>query len=110
MSFVYLCSPYSHPDPAVREERFQAVCRAASQLMLKGYRVFSPIAHSHPIAEHLPEKSLGFWIEQDAAILAHADTLVILMLDGWKESRGIAAEMRLAHALGIKIEHLEPED
>ncbi|GIW55540.1 MAG: hypothetical protein KatS3mg082_1944 [Nitrospiraceae bacterium] len=33
---IYLASPYSHPDPAVREERFHAACRAAAALLLAG--------------------------------------------------------------------------
>lgn len=27
--FIYLASPYTHPDPAVRARRYLAACRAA---------------------------------------------------------------------------------
>jgi hypothetical protein len=47
---IYLASPYSHPDPAVREARFREACRAAAKLMRLGQPAFSPIVHGHPIA------------------------------------------------------------
>ena len=34
---IYLATPYSHPDPAVREQRFQVVNRAASSLKRRGF-------------------------------------------------------------------------
>lgn len=46
---IYLASPYSHPDPAVEELRFEAACEAACKLMQQGHHVFSPIAHTHPV-------------------------------------------------------------
>jgi len=33
---IYLASPYSHPDPAVRAERYRAACRATAALLLAG--------------------------------------------------------------------------
>ena len=27
---IYLASPYSHSDPAVREQRYEAACQAAA--------------------------------------------------------------------------------
>jgi hypothetical protein len=48
---VYLASPYTHADKAVMEDRFRAACRYAACLMRRGINVFSPIAHSHPIAQ-----------------------------------------------------------
>ena len=44
---IYLASPYSHPDPSVREQRFQNACRIAAELMRSGRIVYSPVAHSH---------------------------------------------------------------
>lgn len=108
MSFTYLASPYSHPDPAVRLRRFDEVCLVASRLMGAGEAIFCPIAHSHPIAEaeHLPQTT-GFWMLQDIPILRHAARVKVLMLDGWEASKGIAAELKVAAALRIPVEYLE---
>ena len=49
---IYLASPYSDPDPWVKENRFLAVCTKAAKMMSEGAYVFSPIAHTHPIAKY----------------------------------------------------------
>ena len=102
---IYLASPYSHPDPEVREQRFKEVCRIAGDLMRNGALVFSPIAHSHPIAMtgDLPLAS-EYWERYNRAWLAACDSLLVCLIDGWHESKGIAAEMRIAEELGIPIE------
>ncbi len=107
---LYLCSPYSDPDPAVRQERFEAVCRAAAKLMAKGLVVFSPIAHTHHIAlaGNLPT-GWDYWQRVDEAFLAACSRVVVLELPGWRESKGIAEELRLARVMGKDISYLKPE-
>lgn len=41
---IYLASPYSHPAPAVRQERYEAACAATATLTREGHPVFSPIS------------------------------------------------------------------
>ena len=48
---IYLASPCSHPDPAVREQRYQAACRAVAALLHERRLVFSPIVNGHPLGE-----------------------------------------------------------
>ena len=108
---IYLCSPYSHPDPAVRHARYLAVCKKAAELILQEQVIFSPIAHSHPISEFMPpDKVTCFdtWMSVDVPILRRAETLAVLMLDGWQQSRGVAEEIRVATACRIPIRYLEP--
>jgi uncharacterized protein (UPF0335 family) len=49
--FLYIATPYSK-FAAGTEEAFKMACRVAGSLIDSGVAVFSPIAHSHPIAEH----------------------------------------------------------
>lgn len=103
---IYLASPYAHPDAAVREARFQDACRAAALLIRDGHPTFSPIAHSHPIAAYGLPTDWSFW-ERDAR--EHLETsaeLVVLMLDGWRESVGVDAEIAIARDLGKPIRFL----
>ena len=107
---IYLASPYSHDDPAVRLERFEAVCRFAAGLMRSGLVVFSPIAHTHPIAiseDGLP-KGWEFWERFDREFLEAADSMVVLMLDGWEESVGVQAEILIAEELELPVEFATP--
>jgi len=106
--YIYLASPYTHPDPAVREERFRAVCRAAARMMREGLAVFSPVAHSHPVEIESGEVQSGsFWKKQDVPLLRHADALYVLMLDGWGESSGIKWEVEMAENLNIPVQYVE---
>lgn len=106
---IYLASPYSNSDPAVRLARFHAVCREAARLMARGRLVFSPIAHTHPIAEagQLP---LGwpFWERYDRRMIGACDELHVLRLDGWRTSVGVQAEIAIAAELGKPVHYLFP--
>lgn len=107
---IYLACPYSHPDPAVRRARFDAANLCAATLMRAGVFVFSPISHTHPIAEvgDLP-LSWDFWEPYDRLMIAACGALYVLTLDGWRESRGVSAEIAIARELGLSISYLEPE-
>jgi len=105
---IYLASPYSHPDPAVREARFHAVCREAARLTKEGYTVFSPIAHSHCICQHGLPLEWIFWWRIDAEFIKRSDEVWVLMLDGWKESTGVQAEIRLALEFEKRLRFVEP--
>jgi len=101
---IYLASPYSHPDSDMRHRRFLLACRAAARLMHQGHHVFSPIAHTHPIAEagELP-KGWDWWEAFDRAFFEICDSMVVLTLPGWEESRGVQAEIAIARELGLPI-------
>jgi len=106
---AYLASPYSHPDLAVREERYRAACRAAAALLLAGQPIFSPIAHSHPLVAYGLPADWSFWQRYDREMLARCDEVVVLMLVGWRESVGVREEIRIARELGKPVRYLAPE-
>ncbi len=105
---IYLASPYTHENPAVRQTRFEQVCRATAYLMRRGHHVFSPIAHSHPVAEHgaLPT-DFGYWEAYDREMIHGCAEVWVLRLDGWESSRGVAAEIALADELDKPIRYLD---
>lgn len=106
---VYLATPYSHPDPRVRERRFAAVNVLTAKLMKEGQLVFSPISQSHPIAVAggLPG-DWAYWKEYDEAILAICKKLIVFCQEGWRDSVGVAAEIELAKETGIPVEYCYP--
>jgi len=77
--------------------------------MRAGHVVFSPIAHSHPIARFGLPTDWAYWERQDREHLARCDEVVVLLLDGWQESRGVQAEIRLAETLGKPVRYLIPD-
>ncbi len=107
---IYLASPYSHPDPAVREQRFRAACRATAALLRAGEVVFSPIVHSHALVEFELPTGWSYWERIDRSYLERCDEVVVLMLDGWEESVGVRAEIGIARAMGKAVRFLSPDD
>lgn len=96
---IYLASPYSDPDARVREARYQAACRATADLFRSGHYVFSPVAYSHPIAQHGLPLDWSFWEEFDRRLLAMSDELWVLKLPGWDTSHGVQAEIGIARSM-----------
>ncbi len=106
---IYLASPYSHPDPLVREARFDAACHATAEMLRAGHAVFSAIVHSHPLVRFGLPSDWKFWEQIDREHLKRCDEVVVLMLDGWRESRGVQAELRFAAELGKPVRYVIPE-
>jgi hypothetical protein len=105
---TYLAAPYTDPDSAVMEQRFDSVCRVAGKLMAGGMVVFCPVAHTHPIAVRceLP-RDWGFWRRYDEVMLEQAGKVVVVKMPGWAESKGVNAEIEIAERLGIPVEFME---
>ena len=106
---IYLASPYSHPDPRVSERRYELACRAAAQLIRGGEPTFSPIVHSHPLVRFGLPTDWEFWQRNDREHMRCCHQLVVLTLDGWRESRGVQVEIDLAISMDLPIRYLSPE-
>lgn len=104
---IYLASPYTHADPFVRELRYLAAAKAVLKLMAAEEPVFSPILHNHQLARigRLPH-SFDFWADLDSDMLRRCDKLVVLKLEGWNISTGVAAEVKLALSLNLPVEYM----
>ena len=110
MRMTYLACPYSHPDPAVRQARFEAVNRVAARLIREGILMFSPISHSHPLAVcgGLPG-GFAYWETHNRAWMERCDDMIVLMLDGWRDSRGVRDEIAIMEEAGKAVVYLEEE-
>lgn len=106
---VYLASPYTNDRADVRQRRFNAVTKVAAELTKQGYLVFCPIAMGHPISLHGCEFHWEAWGEMDRTILSNCCyKLIVLMLDGWQHSKGIAAELQIARELKLPVSYIDP--
>lgn len=108
---IYLACPYTHKDPKVIQERFEAVNKLASALMSEGFYIFSPISHTHPIAlaGNLPG-GWDYWEGYDKAIISRCAGLWVFKLPGWEQSKGVQAEIKIAKEIGLPIEYIDYED
>lgn len=107
--FLYLASPYSHKDEAVRRARHIRVCRAAAKLIQNGHVVFSPIAHSHFITTFDLPNTTDFWMMQDLPFLGAATKLYVLAIDGWKTSKGVKAEIQIMRGYGKPVIYIDEQ-
>ena len=109
-SIIYLACPYAHSDPTVRQSRYEAATRAAAEMMRKGLIVFSPITMTHPIGALLagagktPESD--YWIAFDEAFLSVCSKMVVLQMEGWQTSNGIAREIAFFEKLGRPVTYV----
>jgi len=97
---IYLMTPYSasHLEGMERKElehiRFLQAVRSAGILISKGLTVFSPIAHSHPIAvEHEMDGTFITWAALDYSFIDWWATVgIVVKFWGWDRSAGVLTE------------------
>ena len=73
--------------------------------------VYSPIAHTHPLALYgnLDPLDHLIWLPFDQAMMNAADVLLIAHMQGWQESYGIAHEIEYFETAGKPIFDLDPK-
>lgn len=107
-SFSYLATPYTR-YPLGMEAAADHASIIAAELMLKGVKVFCPIAHSHSIAKVYPELNAHeFWMSVDRPFMVAAKALIVATMDGWDVSRGVLEEIDAFKQMGKPIYVFNP--
>ena len=93
-ALVYVATPYSK-YPGGTQAAFEDASAYAGRLLKAGVTVFSPIAHSHPLAVFGGIDGLNhdFWLGFDETFMRASDALCVVEMDGWEESHGVAREI-----------------
>jgi hypothetical protein len=107
-TLIYVASPYSHHDAAVRQVRFESACRVTAELIRQGKASYSPIAYSHPLCRYGLPLDWEFWQKHDLQFLEMCSEVIVLKLPDWERSVGIQAEIAAARAMGKPVTFLEP--
>ena len=108
--YWYLATPYSK-YPAGIHDAFMLASKAAMEFIRQGIRVYSPIAHTHPIAifgRHDPCDHKT-WLALDRPFMNGAVGLVIVKMQSWEESAGIKMEIEEFKTVGKPIYYFECE-
>lgn len=107
---TYLASPHTN-YPNGREAAFIDVAKLAARLIRTGLKVYSPIAHTHPIVVHggLYDMTHAFWLDFDHAMMEACDTLIVARMASWELSEGMAIEIEYFEKVGKPIFDLDPE-
>lgn len=101
---IYIGTPYTK-YPGGIEKAFIDACKLTGSLLQKGLRVYSPIAHTHPVAIHadIDPLDLDIWLPFDAAMMEKADAMLVALMPGWNTSVGVAHEMAAFKSAGKPI-------
>lgn len=107
----YLASPYTHDESFVRELRYMAVNFAAAELIKKGYQLFEPIASCHYKSRTVDLPSgYAYWKKRDRKYIEKSDGLIVLTIQGWRESIGVKDEIKHAEKLKLPVHYLSLDD
>lgn len=106
----YLGLPYTDDDPLMKDWRAEVSNIIAAELTKQGRIIFAPISAWHHIAKKykLPG-TFEYWLRLDEEFIKVSKKLLIITLPGWKESKGVNEEIKLAKKYNIPIEYIDPE-
>lgn len=106
---IYVGTPYSK-YPGGLERAFADAARLTARLMQRGLKVYSPIAHTHPLAVYgnIDPYDHAIWLPFDEAIMAKSDAMIVARMLGWAESRGIEHEIEVFSRARKPIFSLDP--
>lgn len=104
LGFWYVATPYSK-YPRGLDAAFEDACKATASLLRMGINVYSPIAHTHPIAKHggIDPLDHSIWLPADAPMMDAAEGLIVVKMEGWDESYGISEEIKAFRTAGKPI-------
>lgn len=110
---VYLAAPYFSTDRDLVKKRVGICNRAARQLVERGIPAFSPCTYTaqwqgDDLAGEMTPKN--GWYELDLAFLKGCRAMIVLMLPGVADSKGVALELKYAKSNGMPVYRLEEAD
>ncbi len=107
---IYLATPYTKVPDGL-DLAYWRSCELAAKLIRAGLIVFSPIAHSHPVAIHggINPLDLGLWMRQCEGLMPAFKLLLVGKLPWWQESVGIMREINWFRGLNRPVLYIDPE-
>jgi hypothetical protein len=105
---IYLASPYAHPDPKVRKLRVKNITAVARQMIMRGDPVFSPVVYTSQFK--IKEFQHEDWLRFDFYFLSISARMLVVPMQGWRESKGIAEEMAYCEANSIPWEMMSDKE
>ena len=103
----YIASPFSSDDPEQTEIWVEQIKQITENFIIlyPAVSVFSPVAYTAQFANSI-NPSAG-WYKVCLHHLEKCDRLVIVQLEGWEKSAGIALEIGFANAKKMKISAID---
>lgn len=99
----YLAGPYTCANPDVTQARYDKLCSIAVDLMRHGIDVYSPVIYGHNLVKMGLPAYFDRWKEFCLPMLKNCQALIVVKIDGWEASSGVALEIEFAKANGIPV-------
>jgi hypothetical protein len=108
IGLTYLATPFFHENTIIMERRFGVINQVAAELIKQREYVFSPISHSYPIAKlgGLPT-DWDYWQHFCILTLKFCTKLTVVMQDGWRQSKGVTEELKIAQTMNMPITYYQ---
>lgn len=108
----YFAHPYTARNkgsrfvPEAEDANFQISNFRAGELLKRGYNVYSPISHTHPIHRATPDflknEEHDMWYHLDKDFIDKTDWAGIILAPGWETSKGCVTELKRFQRKGLK--------
>ena len=105
---IYLACPLTDTSRAIIESRYRAAAAATAELLSAGLIVYSPLSHGRDLEVLLADWGHADWMRHCMGVLARCDELRVLLLPGWRDSKGVTAEIEYMMAKGKRVSFMHP--
>lgn len=112
---TYLAGPYYHADQSVIDQRMQTMYQIDGYLSSNGYFIVTPLYKVETAKHYSIVDTFDFWEKYCYQLLDRCDQMIILDISGWKESKGVLAEIRYCmdhdipvYVIDVDSKRLEP--
>lgn len=108
----YFASPYSHIKASIVNARYKEQQRLVAHLIKEfGLNIINPIEMCHNMQKRYDLPSgYDFWMIRDRKLISISNAVIVALMPGWKESKGVTDEIAYAMSLGRAIYYLDPND
>lgn len=104
---IYLAAPYSGSKEQI-EQRIKEFCKVDALLMKDGYFTVSPLLKHFTLEYANLPGTWEYWEEYSTQLMMQCKAMIIIKLDGWQESSGVAGEIRIAERNKVPIIYYDP--
>jgi len=109
----YFAHPYTVKDKdgnnlkSGEEANFNLCNMRVAELLRRGYFIYSPISHSHPIhvrePDFLANNEYQLWVDLDNLIIEKTKFKGIILAPEWENSKGCLDEKKTFEKKGLEI-------
>ena len=99
---IYISGKYTGKDLREVEKNIRVAEEAAIKIAEKGIKYFCPHTHSNHMDFYAPKVTHEYWMDLDLYFIRKTATCM-LMLPGWRASKGAVIEENLANELDLPI-------